>query len=185
MRALVLLFLMSVGLARAAPWLRITTPHLELFTDAGEQTGRDAIAHFEQVRSFFVQASPVRVRDEDRVRIVIFNNAEEFSSYAPNRQVIAYYNSDERRDYIVMADGSAESYPTAIHEYTHLIIRHSGLRVPVWLNEGWAEVYSSLRTVRDGVAVGDLLPARVRVLGEGKWFTLDALGAVTTASKDY
>src|SRR5260370_7948379 len=27
--------------------------------------------------------------------------------------------------------------PAAIHEYMHLLIRHSGLNVPIWLNEGF------------------------------------------------
>src|SRR4051794_4134667 len=97
----------------AQQWMRIATPNFELFTDAGEQQGRSALAHFEQVRSFFLQASPVKLPAGSPVRIVVFRSREEFLPYAPNAQVIAYYTSDDLHDYIVMADASAESYPVA------------------------------------------------------------------------
>lgn len=44
----------------ADQWLRLTTPHFELYTTESEKKGREAILYFEQVRSFFSQAAPVR-----------------------------------------------------------------------------------------------------------------------------
>jgi len=38
----------------------------------------------------------------------------------------------------------------------HLLIRHMELKLPVWLNEGIAEVYSTLRPLAGKVAIGNV-----------------------------
>ncbi|MDP9169987.1 MAG: tetratricopeptide repeat protein [Acidobacteriota bacterium] len=166
-------------------WMRLTTSNFELYTSGDEKAARDTILYFEQVRGFFVKAAPVPFPGEFPVRIIVFKNREEFSKYSANPIEIAYYAAGEKRDYIVMADPSHESYAIAVHEYMHLIIRHSGLHIPVWLNEGLADVYSSLRPVRDGVAVGDLIPGRVQALTTGRWLTFDSLTSASKRSSVY
>jgi tetratricopeptide (TPR) repeat protein len=89
------------------------------------------------------------------------------------------------RDSIAMENPSPVTYPITIHEYVHLVIRHSGLRIPLWLNEGWAEVYSTLKPVKDGVAVGDLIPNHMAILEKGTWFSLNELEAIDNRSRDY
>ena len=76
----------------------------------------------------------------------------------------AYFFPTPGRDYIVLGPEVSENYSIAIHEYMHLIIRHSGLKIPLWLNEGWADVYSTLRPMGKETAVGDLLDDRMQIL---------------------
>ena len=166
-------------------WIRVTSSHFEMYASCDQKKAREAILHFERVRDFFMEASPVKPPAEFPTRIVIFKNADLFYIYAPNPTVAAYYAPGPVRDSIVMGEPSADSYPVTIHEYVHLVIRHSGLRLPLWLNEGWAEVYSTLRPVKDGVAVGDLIDRHVKDLEQGKWLTLDELEGVTHSSPDY
>ena len=168
-------------------WIRLTSPNFELYTDQSEKTGRDAIQYFEQVRGFFVKASPVKPPSEFPVRIIAFKNREEFSGYSPNPLTVAFYTPGQKRDYIVIQDVSPASYAYAVHEYMHLVVRHSGLRIPTWLNEGWADVYSSLKTVRDGVAIGELIPGRMQMLTNyaGNWIDFDTLTRVDNRSPIY
>ena len=56
------------------PWLRITSANFELYTTANERTGADLIRHFEQVRSFFLQAFGSRLPASHPVRIIAFRN---------------------------------------------------------------------------------------------------------------
>lgn len=169
-----------------APWIRLTTTHFEMYAACDQKKAREAILYFERVRDFFMQASPVRPPMEFPTRIVAFKDPDLFHVYAPNPLVSAYYAPGPVRDSIVMEDPSAASYPVAIHEYVHLVIRHSGLHIPLWLNEGWAEVYSTLRPVKDGVAVGDLIEGHVKVLnGQQQWFTLEQLEAINNSSPEY
>jgi tetratricopeptide (TPR) repeat protein len=184
-RALLLLFSLP-GICHAADaWLRMNSPHFELYTDESEKAGRGLIQYFEQVRGFFLKVSPVRLPEDFPVRLIAFRNQEEFGPYSPRALIAAYYIGHPTGDYIVMRDLSAESYKTAVHEYTHLIVRHSGLRIPIWLNEGWADVYSSLHSVKDGVAVGDLLPERMKLLEGAVWLDFETLTSVTAQSPIY
>src|ERR1700736_990651 len=144
-----LFFLTALPLVAADQWIKLTTPHFELYTTAGEKKGREAILYFEQVRNFFLQASPSKKVPEFPVRIVAFRSEKQYRPYRINESAAAYYTQTQTRDYIVMQDIAQEHYHVAIHEYTHLIVEHSGLKLPPWLNEGWAELYSTLKPLGD------------------------------------
>jgi Flp pilus assembly protein TadD len=165
-------------------WIRVSTPHFEVYTTAGERRGRDAAIEFEKLREFFERASPLKAPPDSPVRIILFHTEEQYAQYAINGIAVAFYAAAPTRDYIVLQD-SPERYPIAIHEYMHLLIRHSGLKIPLWLNEGWSDVYSTLRPTRDGAAVGDLLPGRVSTLEHGEWLDFDTLTSATQSSPFY
>ena len=182
------LFLLPGALSAAEPgerWIRFDTPEFELFTSAPEREGRDLLARFEQIRAFFLKASPVPLLEQFPIRIVAFGAKDQFRPYSPIAQNVAYATSSRRTDYIVMQDAEPTSYRFAVHEYMHLLVKHSGLRLPVWLNEGWAEVYSTMRPVRGGVAVGDLAPERVRDLASAPLLDFHTLTSVTEHSPKY
>lgn len=168
---------------RDARWIRLSTSDFELYTCAQEKDGRDLLRSFEQMKGFFQKASPVPVSDDFPIRIVAFETAGQFAFYSPSGKVVAYFSPGPRTDYIVLQDPSRASYPSGIHEYMHLLVKHSGVRLPVWLNEGWADVYSTLRPVRDGVAVGDLIEGRVKTLETSAWADLDVLDSVRSDSE--
>jgi tetratricopeptide (TPR) repeat protein len=166
-------------------WIKIETPHFELYTTAGEKKGREAILYFEQVRSFFLQASPSKRAAEFPVRIVAFRSESQYKPYRMNGNAIAFYAPGRSRDYIVMQDISGEHYPVAIHEYTHMVVQHAGLKLPVWLNEGWADLYSTLSPKGSKALVGNLLPGGVQTLAVNKWIPLSVLASVDQNSPMY
>lgn len=185
MRPLVFLLLLPGALTAADQWIRLTTPHFEMYTSAGENKGREAILYFEQVRSFFLQASPSKHAPDFPVRIIAFRGEKQYKPYRINEFAIAFYTGSHDRDYIVMQDLSSEHYPVAIHEYTHLIVRHSGLNIPVWMNEGWAELYSTLRPMGNQARIGDLQPGWLQALGQQKWLPLETLTSAGHKSPYY
>src|ERR1700721_106787 len=111
----------------AEQWLKITSSNFELLTTAGEKKGREAILYFEQVRSLFDKLSKSSPVPTLPVRIVAFRSENEYAPYRLNDSATAYYLSGQERDYIVMKSIDPELYPVAIHEYTHLIVKHAGL----------------------------------------------------------
>ncbi len=181
---ILLTFLHSPGTA-ADQWIKLSTPNFELYTTAGEKKGREAILYFEQVRSFFLQASASKRVSEFPVRIVAFRGEKQYHPYRLNDFAIAYFTRGRSRDYIVMQDISSEHYPVAIHEYTHLILEHSGLKPPPWLNEGMAELYSTLTPVGKKAAVGDIIPGRAYTLRTAQWIRLEALTSADHKSPLY
>ena len=185
-RALLLLTLFATPLSAADIWTRLTTAHFELLTTAGEKRGRELILYFEQVRSFFIQAAPARNSTDFPIRIVVFRNEKQYKPYAPNEVAAAFYAPGRYRDYIVMGDADPEHLPAAVHEFMHLVIHHTGLNMPLWLNEGWADLYSTLKPVPGGKAmVGDLIPGRVQTLQNEKWLSFEALTSVNEKSQTY
>jgi tetratricopeptide (TPR) repeat protein len=177
--------LFAVPALAADHWLRLTTQGFELYTTASEKQARDTLRHFEQVREFFLQASPIRSLGDSPLRIFLFDNESQYKPFRPSELTVAFYVATPARDYIVMGDRASNDYGPSIHEYMHLIVRHSGLKLPTWLNEGWADVYSTLRPMGKDTAVGDLLPERMKTLAGDEWMSLDALDAVNTNSPTY
>ncbi len=204
---IVLLFAGIAGnVARAAEqWLKITSPHFEMLTTAGEKKGREGVLYFETVRQFFIDAGLARNLPEGRVRIVAFRGEKEYRPYAPNEVAIAFYASgsdsrvwaisdggsfdlievNEGVDYIVLSQLGFDSYPVAVHEYTHLIFFHGATTLPVWLNEGLAELFSTLRPDGKKVAIGDNIPSRLEEVRRSRLIDLDTLLAVGDDSKLY
>ena len=185
-RRLAGLIALFAGIASAADqWIRVTTPHFELLTTAGKKKAREAILYFEQVRSFFLQASPSKRVPEFPLRIIAFRGEKQYKPYRVNDFAAAYYTGSHDRDYIVMQDIQPEHYPIAIHEYTHLIIRHSGLNIPIWMNEGWADLFSTLRPIGNKAVVGELFPGRVQNVLTSQWIPLSVLARVDHSSPLY
>src|ERR1035441_7792086 len=107
-----------------------------------QKKGREAILYFEQVRSFFLEASASKRVSEFPVRIVVFRGEKQYQPYRFNEFAFAYYARGRNRDYIVMQDIVSEHYPAAIHEYTHMIIEHTGLKPPPRSEEHTSELQS-------------------------------------------
>ena len=182
------LLLVTLTPALAAPhdpWLRIQSPHFELFTTAGERSGRDLVQHFEMVRSFFLQAFGSEAAGSKPVSIIAFRNRREFAPYTPNQAASAFFHPGAAHDFIVMTNDSTGQYQVANHEYTHLLVGQTSETLPVWLNEGMAELYETLQREGPLIVVGRAAPGRAQALASEKWIDLDVLLSVTNDSPLY
>jgi tetratricopeptide (TPR) repeat protein len=184
-----LAFLMALGSAGpifcAEQWLRIESSHFELYTTAGEKKGREAVLYFEQVRSLFEKIAKPGEAARTPVRIIAFQSEKQYKPYRLTQAADAFYTTGPGRDYIVMKSIASEDYPVALHEYFHLIVQHSALRLPVWLNEGMAEIYSTAKPVGKKVQIGDILPGRLHEMQTNPWLDLDTLLSVKQGSPLY
>ncbi len=185
--ASLLLFAPAVLPAADEPsWIKLTTKNFELYTTAGEKTGRETILRFEQVRGFFALTMKLDRPADRPIRIIAFRSAKEYEPYRPREGTTAYYLPGQDRDLIVIGDARDEqAYPVVVHEYVHLLVRHSGLEPPIWLNEGIAEAYSTLQSYAGQVAVGAVPAGRYHVLRNSKWIDLETLLSVTHDSPHY
>ena len=174
------LFLVSVlafasGPMLAAPkWVRIESPHFELFTNAGERSGRRTILYFEQARDFFLKTGNVGKVPSSLTRIILFRSPKEFEPYRPYKATSAFYRSSPKQDLIVMGSPGRQTRYTAVHEYVHLLVKHSGAELPVWLNEGLAEIFSTLDPQGKQVVFGKA----ARALGDREWLPFKELISV-------
>lgn len=178
------LALVTAGLAHAeAKWVKLRSANFELYTSAGERAGRRTIQQFERTRSFFQQAMQLNVSHPKPVRIVLFRSKKEYLPYRPGEVAAAYYLPRRDADLIVLVAANEPS--VAIHEYVHLLVRHSGLELPLWINEGLADLYSSLQHVGGKVVVGHAPPARIATLRREKWVPLEQVLLADHESRHY
>ncbi|HEX8984959.1 MAG TPA: hypothetical protein VF767_06005, partial [Bryobacteraceae bacterium] len=166
-------------------WIRLRTANFEMYSSASPRTARDVVQDFEQVRAFFLPVIGKVADKSTPVRLVAFRSEKEFAPYRPNEFAVAYYQPTADLDYIVMSRSGSDIFPIAVHEYVHLLARHSGLKLPPWLNEGIAELYSTLRPMGDKILVGSLIPGRHQALLEEKWVPLATILAADQDSPYY
>ncbi len=156
-----------------------------MYTDNSEKQATNALQVFEQVRYFFLNRSKHPLQVEGKVRIIAFSSENDYKPYRLNAGAFAFYVPSHQRDYIVMQDLQAEHHQTAVHEYTHLILNHLKLEPPLWLNEGMADLYSSLEPSGKKAMVGRPIPGRSQTLMTKAWVDWGVLFEVDRASPYY
>jgi tetratricopeptide (TPR) repeat protein len=176
------LFHSAVGAER---WERLKSPDFEMYSSAGERGSRDTIRYFEQVRSFFIEVLGAAQRDQKPVYIIAFGSEKEFELYRPNEVAAAFYQPTKQRDFIVLGRIGEEYLPAVVHEYVHLLAQSADLKLPLWLNEGIADVYSTLKPTGNKVIVGTPPPGRVLTLLREKWIALPLVLAAKHDSPYY
>jgi hypothetical protein len=184
---LLALFAYSSGPRAAADqWTFASSDHFEVYTTGGARRAREALVYFERVRAFFVDVLKLSPDAQQPVRIIVFSGRREFQPYRINDVAIAYYRPGPDRDYIVMESMVDEAYPLVVHEYAHLIMRHSNARYPAWLNEGFAEFFSTISPYGGQMSIGRVPQGRLNYLVSGeRMFDLERLFAVTHDSPEY
>ena len=180
-----ILFFALPGVAAEREWTKASTPHFELYTNGGDGAARRTLLFFEKIRGFFLQAMQAEEKDAEPIRIVGFRGYKDFEPYRPNETASAFYLGGYDRDNIVIGNISAESHETAVHEYVHLLVRHSKLELPPWLNEGLAVLYSTLEPSGNKVKVGNIPVGRYQLLQRGKWIPVERILEVGRDSPEY
>jgi hypothetical protein len=170
----------------AAGWIQISSANFDLITNASEDAGHKTVVAFEQARDFFLREQPSLAGSPPRATIIGFADEEDYKPFRLRPGTLAYHlREPQGDDFIVISDLGLDRTRIAIHEYVHVLVSHSGLSIPLWLNEGMAEVYSTLEE-RDGkLALGAMKADRLRTLAEGNWMHLPALFNVGESSPQY
>jgi hypothetical protein len=173
----------SAADAEKGAWLKVSTANFELYTTAGEDAGRSLISRFEHLRTVVQPVIAGKVSRRKPVCIIAFRSHDEFQAYAPISRSTGFFLPGPRRDFIVLDGPSTETH-TAAHEYGHLVMAQSGLRLPAWLNEGLAELYSNVEGAQSEphMIVGRFIPCRVLSLRRDSWIGLTELVSASAHS---
>lgn len=182
--AALLLFWTVLGVAEDR-WLRLKSPHFEVLTNAGASAGRDVLRRFEQIRHVFESRTGRGNLTPLPVRVFVFRSEADFQPYRVNSNTAGYYQAGHELDYVAMQSTDVDTYRVVYHEYTHLLLRHAGYRVPVWFNEGTAELFSTAEVGASEVRVGDLIPAHMITLRDERMLDIPTLTSVDHDSPYY
>ena len=157
-----LLFCLQTHFALAAEpnWIRVSSAHFSVLTDAGEKNGRDVILRFEQMRSVFAQLlSKTKVNMPVPLDIIAVKGDEEYARIAALQRgkpisAPGFFLAGEDRDYIVLDLSADDSWRAVAHPFAHLLLNFNYPPTQGWFDEGFAEYFSSIRMDNRQVVLG-------------------------------
>ena len=181
--------LVGYGLAAESPlidkpWQRLSDGTISVYTQTDSVQAASILRSFADLRSALVQTSIFKVNETVALKVIAFNSDKDFNQYRLNSTSCAFYQETSRSDYIVLQDLSPGYREVSAHEFTHFVIAHSGVNLPLWLNEGLADFYSTYQQIStDRVKFGAPVSGRLSILQDQPWLPLENLFQfATTAS---
>jgi hypothetical protein len=182
-RVLVALLSLSAASPAFAEWRRLDSPNFVVVGDVGAADLREITRRFESFREVLA-----RVLTEKAVAtavptvVLVFPSDRAFTPFKPKfngRPIELSGLFLPRRDanYIALVrDWDEGTMRVVFHEYAHLITSNIAGSIPVWLNEGLAEFYSTFETVGDREAlIGRPVPGHLNRLNETRLLALEEL----------
>ena len=178
-------------------WTQIRSAHFTVLSNAGEREGRRIALQFEQVRSVFEQLYPKLKVDSGKPTIVFALRNEDslkllMPSYGQNSKamhIAGYYLPSYDKNFAIIRTDVTGSGPlnfhSLYHEYTHAFFRYNYRGLPLWLDEGLAELYGSTSIEGKQARIGLPNSAELRILQTSEFLPLDKLVAVDRTSPLY
>jgi len=165
---LILLGLFCTGrLSSATParssepkWIRVSSAHFSVLTDAGEKNGREVSLRLEQMRDIFAQLFiKTKLRLPEPLDVIAFKSDEEYIRVAPLRQgqpisAPGFFLAGKDRNYIVLDLSAEDSWRAVSHEFARLFLNFNYPPTQDWFDEGFAQYFSSLRLGDNQAQIG-------------------------------
>jgi tetratricopeptide (TPR) repeat protein len=157
-----LIFVAAALPAHAADqhWLRVSSDHFAVVTDAGEKPGHDVAAHFEQMRSIFGQLlSRSKLRMSEPMEIIAIRGDKDYAQLAPQVDGKAinsagFWLSGEGRIFVVLNLFEPNSWRGVEHQFAHYMLNYNYPPTPPWFDEGFAEYFASLNLTARNAELG-------------------------------
>lgn len=142
-------------------WHELSSENFELVTDMDLDDARKRFRRLEQLRWALVDTYslilPKLTVQSRRFRIVHFDRCRDFAETAGEGVGGYVTTTADFQNTPLMVTCESGDPSTLLHELSHIINRTVFADVPLWLNEGLASYYETLR-VRDGrVRIGEFL----------------------------
>ncbi|HEV8147865.1 MAG TPA: hypothetical protein VGP79_15860 [Bryobacteraceae bacterium] len=182
MRQVVLLFVALAVSSLGADWTRVASGRIEVLTDAGASVAKETLGRLERIRAVFREFGP----EEPRLplRVFVFASRAEFSTYHEGALVEGFYRNRPERDFIVLQAG-ATGGRAVYHEYVHHVLGRAAAELPLWFQEGSAELYSNVEAGKDRLVVGRLIPEHLSTLASVTRLSAAKLAGANPRSPDY
>ncbi|MFZ5785630.1 MAG: tetratricopeptide repeat protein [Acidobacteriota bacterium] len=177
----------------SANWTRVDSDNFMVLTDAGGREATAAALELERMRAAVLGLTHLKTQGGQRLPVLLFASAR---SFEPLRDVFVPFQDNERvggffipsRDGgIIMAvhDDSpgnrSQRRRVLYHELTHYFLSQTFSSLPLWLNEGLAEFYSTFEASDSEVSLGRPLIPSLQVLRSGGIIPFSAFLATTQA----
>lgn len=188
----VFIVLASQPVSAKDKWVNLRTNNFNIVSNASEDDTRELALKLEQFRYVFQKIFNLRRVASVPVTVIVFKNDGAFKPYKPlyngkPANLAGYFQRGEDENIIVLNISGNELNPMALifHEYTHMLTSRTARPLPLWLNEGLAELYSSFEVKKNEVTLGIPIRNHVYFLRDQKFLPLESLFAVGHGSPAY
>ncbi len=192
---LIVLSLQVTCLANAKKsWIHITTEHFEVFSETSKKRTRAIVEELHDTHGIFQRLFPTLGNSKQlRLKVLIPSERTLKRDLAPlyngkPKKVAGFYGESlEGPILVINASGTWEMLRHVVmHEYTHHLLHRPGVEIPLWMNEGIAEVFSTIERQRKGtVVVGKPQKYGLAILSQTRPIPLIDLFQVTHESPEY
>jgi tetratricopeptide (TPR) repeat protein len=168
---------------RSSSWNQIVTPAFIVVGNASTGELKRTLREVTRFRDTFAKLFPNSVTTSPvPTWVVVLKDQQAFNRFQPRDSrgkpvgnVGGYFTRGPDANFMVMGASTSDSSMSILfHEYTHyLVSRNVHISVPMWLNEGLADFYSTFRgDYRGRTLVGAIPPSRARALGNSTFVPL-------------
>jgi tetratricopeptide (TPR) repeat protein len=192
---LAILFVLGPATSGAAPkWQRLESRTLTVVGSVPDRALEDIAVRLEQFRDVFSQLLPGAAAAASVPMVVVaFPDERAYKPYYPlfggkPVPVGGLFLRSPDANYITLNAQSGEQvYRIVFHEYAHAMVANVLPSIPVWLNEGLAEYYSTFEATLSGdsAKVGRPIPEHVNLLRSRSPLPIEALLGVEHDSPLY
>lgn len=161
------LLVLWVLLAAALPcysadqhWIRASSQHFSVLTDAGDKNAREVLLRFEQMRAVFAELLlKTRVNISEPIDIIALKSDKEYAQVAPlvNGQPTnapGFFLSGEDRNYIVLNLFETDSWNSVSDEFGRMLLNFNYPPTQSWFDSGFTSYFSSMRLETNQVQIG-------------------------------
>ena len=173
-------------------WLEARTARFRVYSSADASVAAQVARHLERLAEVLrLTTNGLRVDGGREIRVYVFRDLSSFKPYRPYGDddqggvTAGFHVSGEDVEYIAFyVPEQRLSMRFASHEYLHAVLSRSLGELPVWVNEGLAEFYSTFEAGRRTAEIGRPIPEHVAWLREHV-LPLSGFLLVTTDSPEY
>ncbi len=174
-------------------WIRVESDHFTVFSNAGEATARSVVTDLEALRSVLgMLFERMRLDSPVPAFVYVFDKPSSFAPYrlyyqGEPKKLAGYFSSRPLGDYAAIVSQHARDNitRTIYHEYIHSVLDTNQAELPLWLNEGLAELYSTFEIVRGRAKIGNPIGAHLLWLRGNGLISFAELFAIDQSSPDY
>jgi|GEM_PF-2663422 len=171
--------------AEESAWVHLQQGPFSVYTQGDPSQALALIQSFAELHSALAQASAFHPDPTVNLKIVAFRSDKEFNQYRLHPGSCAFFQQTERAEYIVLGDFEGPNRDVSFHEFSHFVFAHSHVNLPLWLNEGLADFYSTFKVTDSTVTFGAPVNGRLSVLRSAEWLPLGSLFDASNTSPYY
>jgi tetratricopeptide (TPR) repeat protein len=164
-------------------WIEVSSPHLTVFSNAGRRKTTRIATELEQLRAVLSLQSRREAVEGVPTVVYLFENE---AAFAPFRYlvdgepaVVGGFFRPTHEALVIAVDATAGyDLGTVFHEFVHSWLSRTVSKLPLWVEEGLAELYQTFSVARGRAKVGRPIERHVAWLRSNPLIPLEELFAV-------